>query len=79
MPNTDHTETIVNEILSDLSLREKHIIAHMDEMDVGILEAILKRYVEDKGSHIYDGKHVIKRIWAQLYETHRLRALKWKS
>ncbi len=76
MQSPDFTDTITAEILEDLSLREKHIIAHMDEMDVEILEAILKRYVEDKGSHIYDGKHVVKRIWTQLYETHRLKVVK---
>ena len=66
----DHTETITNEILTDLSLREKNIIAHMDEMDIEFLEAILERYVEGKGSHIYAGKHVVKRIWATLGKTH---------
>jgi hypothetical protein len=48
MQDTDNTETITTEILTDLSLREKNIIAHMDEMDVEILEAILERYVEGK-------------------------------
>jgi hypothetical protein len=76
MPDTDHTETIVNEMFSELPLREKHIIAHMDEMDVGILEAILERYVEGKGSRIYDGKDVVKRIWAKLHESHRLKVIK---
>lgn len=46
MTNPDHTDTITNEILSNFSLREKNIIAHMDEMDVEILVASLERYVE---------------------------------
>ncbi len=41
IPSTNHTETITNGILSDLSLREKHIIANMDEMDVEMLEGHL--------------------------------------
>jgi len=75
MPDTDHTETIVTEMIAELSLHEKHIIANMNEMDVEILEAILERYVEGKGSSIKDGKHVIKRIWAKLYESHRLKVI----
>ena len=76
MQNPDHTETIADEILADLTRREKHIIAHMDEMDVKILEAIHERYVEGKGSRIYNGKDVVKQIWAELYESHRLKMVK---
>jgi hypothetical protein len=75
MQDTDNTEIIATEILQDLSLREKSIIAHMDEMDVEILEAILERYVEGKGSRIYDGKDVVKRIWDEFYESHRLKVV----
>jgi len=41
MQESEHTETITNEILTNLSLREKYIIAHMAEMDVEILEAMI--------------------------------------
>ncbi len=71
----DYTDNFVEEILGDLTLKEKSIIAYMDENDVEILEAILKRYVEGKGSRLYDGKGVVKRVWASLYESHRLKVV----
>ena len=75
MVNPDHTETITNEILADLSLREKNIIAHMDNLSIEILQAILERHAESKGYWIEDGRNVVKSIWAKLYESHRLRAV----
>jgi len=75
-PNTDFNKGIVDEILEDLSLHEKSIIAHMDEVDLSILQAPLDRYAESKGSRINDGKDVLKRIWSQLYESHRLKVVK---
>lgn len=74
--NPDFNEIIVEEILEDLSLHEKSVIAHMDEMDLSILQAILDRYVESKGARIKDGKHVLKRVWSRLYESHRLKIVK---
>lgn len=74
--NPDFNEVIIEEILEDLTLHEKSVIAHMDEMDLSILQAILDRYVESKGSRIKDGKHVLKRVWSRLYESHRLRVVK---
>ena len=45
----DNTDSIVKEVLDDLSLKGKSIISYMDENDVSILEAILERYVEGRG------------------------------
>lgn len=74
--NPDFTESIVEEILEDLSLHEKSVIANMNETDLSILQAVLDRYVEGKGSRIKDGKHVLKRVWSRLYESHRLKIVK---
>jgi hypothetical protein len=67
---------ITTEILADLSLREKSIIANMNETDIENLEATFYRRVKGQGSRIKDGKHMIKNIWAILYESHRLRAVR---
>lgn len=75
IPKPDFTESIVEEILEDLSLHEKSIIANMNEMDLSILQAVLDRYVEGKGSRIKDGKHVLKRVWSRFYESHRLKVI----
>lgn len=70
----EFTDSIVEEIL-DLTLKEKKIIAYMDENDVFILEAILERYVESKGAWINDGKNIVKRVWAKLYDSHRFKVV----
>ena len=75
MPRPDFNETIVEEIMEELTLKEKNIIANMNELDIDILEAMVERHVKGKGDRIKDGKHVIKRIWVQLYESHRLRVV----
>ena len=74
--NPDFNEGIVEEILEDLSLHEKNVIANMDEADLSILQVTLDRYVEGKGSRINDGKNILKRIWSRLYESHRLKVVK---
>jgi hypothetical protein len=67
---------ITTEILADLSLREKSIIANMNETDIENLEATFYRRVKGQGSRIKDGKQVVKRIRAKLYESHRLKVVK---
>jgi hypothetical protein len=76
MPRPGFTETIVEETLEKLTLKEKSIIANMDEFDIENLEATFYRRVKGQGSRIKDGKHMIKNIWAILYESHRLRAVR---
>jgi hypothetical protein len=76
MPRPDFTEIIVEETLEKLTLKGKSIIANMNEIDIGILEATFDRRVKGQGSRIKDGKHVLKNIWAILYESHRLRAVR---
>jgi len=70
------TGGIVAEILADLPLREKSIIAHMNAIELDTLQAILDRYVEGKGIRIRDGKDVMKTVWNRLRESHRLKLVK---
>ena len=70
------TAGIVTEILGDLPLREKSIIANMNAIELDTLQAILDRYVEGKGIHIRDGKSVMKAVWSRLQESHRLKLVK---
>ncbi len=36
----------------------------------------MMRTIVNRGSRIKDGKDVIKRIWAKLYESHRLKVVR---
>ncbi len=72
-PDPEETESIIVEILADLPLREKSIIANMNTIELDTLQTILDRYVEGKGIRIRDGKGVMKTVWNRLQESHRLK------
>ena len=75
-PDPEETENIVQEILEDLPLREKSVIANMNAIELDTLQTILDRYVEGKGLRIRDGKGVMKEVWNRLRESHRLKLVK---
>jgi len=78
MPSTDHNETIATEILTDLSLREKNIIAHMDEMDIEFLAYVFDRYISEKApdSDPTEGMEIMREVWRELSKTHMLKVVK---
>ncbi len=72
-PSPPHfTDYIVDEILNDLTLREKHEIAQMDLDDMDILEAVLKLYLDAHGVSAA-GVNVIEKVWERVRETHQLK------
>ena len=72
-PDPEVTAEIVADILADLPLREKSIIAHMNAIELDTLQDILDRYVEGRGIRIRDGKGVMKAVWNRLRESHRIK------
>jgi hypothetical protein len=78
MTESDHTETIANEILTDLSLRDKHIIAHMDENDIMCLSCRFSKYINQKapGSDSQKRMDIVRAVWSKLCESHRLKVVK---
>lgn len=75
-PDPEETESIAAEILADLPLREKSIIAHMNTIELDTLQTILDRFVEGKDIRIQDGKGVMTAVWKRLQESHRLKLVK---
>ena len=75
-PDPEETENIATEILDDLPLREKSIIANMNAIELDTLQTILDRYVEGKGIRIRDGRGVMKTVWSRLRQSHRLKLVK---
>ncbi len=77
MRNPDHTETITNEILADLSLREKNIIANMDEHFVECLTCQFSRYFSEKAprSDYKERVEIVKEVWRKLSRSHRLKVV----
>ena len=77
MPAADEIDQTVQEILSDMSLKEKAAIANLDEDKVALLQYAFDVYTKDHfGSDDEFAKDVMHRIWKVLQETHRVRCVK---
>lgn len=72
---TSSADIIVEEILGDLTLTEKHEIAQMELDDMDILEDILALYLDSHGLSVMGEKLVIK-VWEKVRDVHRLKVVK---
>jgi hypothetical protein len=77
MSTPNEKDLIVQEILEEMSLKEKAEIASLDEKDIlhfhDLFDAcISSHYGEDDEM----GKEVIHRVWEVLQATHRIRRVK---
>ncbi|MFC1488582.1 hypothetical protein ACFL6B_01910 [Thermodesulfobacteriota bacterium] len=74
---TDTLNQIIDDILSDLPLKEQVALANMSETDAEVLQQVFGLYVLRK----IEGKDeeyqsVMKELWKRLQETHKLRVVK---
>lgn len=61
-------------ILSGMSLKEKSLIANMDEKSLPYLQYAFDVYLsQDVGDDPEFGQEIMQRIWQTLQETHRIR------
>jgi len=80
MSESNNIDHIVQEILADMPLKEKAIIANLDEDKVPYLQYL--QYAFDVcirgqlGEDDEMSKDVMHRIWEVLQETHRVRCVK---
>jgi hypothetical protein len=78
MKETKHLPTdmqrIVADILSGMSLKEKSLIAQMDEKSLPYLQYAFDVYIsKNVGDDPETGREIMKRVWQTLQETHRIR------
>ncbi len=74
---TDDIEKFVEEILSELPLKEKASMANMDREAVQVLQSVFDRYIKNKtGAESEEYTDIMKALWERLQETHKLRAIK---
>jgi hypothetical protein len=67
-------DQIVADILSAMSLKEKSLIANMDEKSLPYLQYAFDVYISQNiGDDPEAGREIMKRIWRTLQETHRIR------
>ena len=68
---------IVEEILSELPLKEKASMANMDKEAVEVLQSVFDLYIKNKLGSEQEEEYtdIMKALWERLQETHRLRAI----
>jgi len=67
-------DRIVAEILATMSLKEKALIANMDEKSLPYLQYAFDVYISrEAGDDPESGPAIMKRLWQTLRETHRIR------
>ena len=70
---------IVDEIISELPLKEKTFFANLDEVGVAILQSVLGKYIRHKIDFESDDREyndIMNELWKRLQETHKLRVMK---
>ena len=77
MPASADIDQIVGDILADMPLKEKAIIANLDEDKVPYLQYAFDVCIRGQlGKDDKMSKDVMHRIWEVLQETHRVRCIK---
>ena len=81
--NLSHTDEIIEEIISELPLKERVAIANMNKEAIGILKNIFNKYVRGKTDTETDMEtddseytDMMNNLWSKLQKTHRLRVIK---
>ena len=68
---------VVADILASMSLKEKVIIANMDEKSLPYLQYAFDVYIsKDLGDDPQTGQAIMQRIWQNLQASHRIRLVK---
>jgi len=68
---------IVDEIISELPLREKTSLANMGKKDVEVLQGVFDLYIRSKvDPEDEECENIMLEVWKRVRETHRLRVVK---
>ena len=68
---------IVDEIISEMPLKERVSLANMKREDIEALQSVFDLYVRDKiESEDMENENIMNKIWNRLRETHTLRVVK---
>ena len=70
-------DLIVTDILAAMSLKEKSIIANMDEKSLPYLQYAFDVYISRRiGNDPEQGEEIMKQVWKTLKQTHRIRLVR---
>jgi hypothetical protein len=68
---------IIDEIISEMPLKERVSLANMKREDVEVLQSVFDLYVRDKiDPEDIENENIMNKIWNRLRETHSLRVVK---
>ena len=77
MTESTENDQIAQDILADMSLKEKAAFANLDESNIPYLQYAFDVCVRSQlGIDDEMGKDIMQRIWEVLQETHRVRCVK---
>jgi len=75
----DMQQSVVD-ILSGMSLKEKALIANMDEKSLPYLQYAFDVYIsKDAGDDPQTGREIMRRVWQTLQRTHRIRIVRERA
>jgi len=67
----------VDEIISEMPLKERVSLANMKREDVETLQSVFDLYIRDRiESEDMENENIMNKIWNRIRETHRLRVVK---
>ena len=70
-------DRMVADILAAMSLKEKSLIANMDERSLPYLQYAFDVYISRQvGDDPRLGKDIMRRVWRALQQTHRIRLIR---
>ncbi|MCK4618789.1 MAG: hypothetical protein KAT52_02470 [Desulfobacterales bacterium] len=76
--NLSPADEIIEEIISELPLKERVAIANMNKEDIEILKNIFNKHVRGKtDTEANDSEYtnMMNNLWSKLQKTHRLRVV----
>jgi hypothetical protein len=75
----DVSDEDVLEFIEGLSLKEKSIIANMDETDLIIAQGFFEQFADEKKYGIGESRLLLTKVWNRLRKSHRLHLVPFKG
>jgi len=71
----DVSDEDVEAFIGGLSLKEKSIIAHMNEADLTIAQGFFERFADEKQFGLGESRLLLRKAWNRLQTSHRIRLI----
>jgi hypothetical protein len=83
-PDLDFTDSLITELLANMSLQDKVYVANLSEQSIHVLESTMENYVKHRldlqpsktREDVEEAAVILREVWKRLKETHKLRVVK---